>query len=184
MIEHHTITISKTRSKSIDSFSQNHEKHVSGHGRFTEADFSRTHGPIPFRSRMGVLDGCIEALPKVGWPALPRSPEPKANRLRQTGERVQWPGQGDLGWDSGMDMFSIMLMAITIAWDDARKKMSKLRPKNEPALDSSSREVNSRVEALRFDRRAGALALHFCGFSNRCARSFFLHFNCFFFTLL
>ena len=70
-------------------------------------------------------------------------------------------------------MFSIMLMAITIAWDDAGKKVSKRRPENEPALDSSSREVNSRVEALRFDRRAGALALHFCGFSNRCARSFF-----------
>ena len=98
-IEHHTITISKTRSKSIQSFSQNHEKHVSGHGRFAEADFSRSHGPIPFRSRMGVLDGCIEALPKVGWPALPLSPAPKANGLRQTGERVQWPGQGDLGWD-------------------------------------------------------------------------------------
>ena len=79
---------------------------------------------------------------------------------------MQWPGQGDLGWDSGMDMFSIMLMAITIAWDDAGKKMSKRRPENEAALDSSSREVNSRVEALRFDRRAGALALHFCGFSN------------------
>mgnify|MGYP003338264023 FL=1 len=130
------ITISKTRSKLIQSFSQNHEKHVSGHGRFAEADFSQTHGPIPFRSRMGVLDGCIEALPKVGWPALPLSPAPKANGLRQTGERVQWPGQGDLGWDLGMDMFSIMLMAITIAWDDAGKKMSKRRPENEPALDS------------------------------------------------
>ena len=97
----------------------------------------------------------------------------KANGLRQTGERVQWPGQGDLGWDLRMVMFSIILVAITIALDDAGKKVSKRRPENEPALDSSSREVNSRVEALRFDRRAGALALHFCGFSNRCARSFF-----------
>ena len=86
---------------------------------------------------------------------------------------VPWPGQGDLGWDLRLMVFSIMLVAITIAWDDAGKKMSKRRPENEPALDSSSREVNSRVEALRFDRRAGALALHFCGFSNRCARSFF-----------
>ena len=72
-----------------------------------------------------------------------------------------------------MVMFSIILVAITIALDDAGKKVSKRRPENEPALDSSSREVNSRVEALRFDRRAGALALHFCGFSNRYARSFF-----------
>ena len=75
-----------------------------------------------------------------------------------------------------MVMFSIILVAITIALDDAGKKVSKRRPENEPALDSSSREVNSRVEALRFDRRAGALALHFCGFSNRCARSFFQQF--------
>ena len=66
-----------------------------------------------------------------------------------------------------------MLVAITIAWDDAVKKMSKRRPEKAPALNSSSREVDSWVEALRFDRRAGALALHFCGFSNRCARSFF-----------
>ena len=67
----------------------------------------------------------------------------------------------------------MILVAITIALDDVDKRLSKLRPENPPALDSSSREVNSRVEALRFDRRAGALALHFCGFSNRCARSFF-----------
>ena len=86
---------------------------------------------------------------------------------------MQWPGQGDLGWDLGMDIFSMILVAITIALDDVDKRLSKLRPENPPALDSSSREVNSRVEALRFDRRAGALALHFCGFSNRCARSFF-----------
>jgi len=66
-----------------------------------------------------------------------------------------------------------MLVAITIAWDDAGKKVSKLRPEKAPALDSSSREVDSRVEALRFDRRAGALALHLCGFSNLCARSLF-----------
>ena len=97
----------------------------------------------------------------------------KANGLRQTGERVQWPGQGDLGWDLRMVMFSIILVAITIALDDAGKKPSKRRPENGPALDSSSREVNSRVEALRFDRRAGALALHFCGFSNRCSPFFF-----------
>ena len=50
-----------------------------------------------------------------------------------------------------------MLMAITIAWDDAGKKLSKRRPETPQALDSSSREVDSRVEALRFDRRAGAL---------------------------
>ena len=86
---------------------------------------------------------------------------------------MQWPGQGDLGWDLGMFMFSMMLVAIAIALDDAKKKLSKRRPENPPALDSSSREVNSRVEALRFDRRAGALALHLCGFSNRCARSLF-----------
>ena len=78
---------------------------------------------------------------------------------------VPWPGQGDLGWDSRIVVFSIMLVAITIAWDDAGKKVSKLRPEKAPALDSSSREVNSRVEALRFDRRAGALGLHLCGFS-------------------
>ena len=72
-----------------------------------------------------------------------------------------------------MDIFSMILVAITIALDDVDKRLSKLRPENPPALDSSSREVNSRVEALRFDRRAGALALHFCGFSNRCASSFF-----------
>ena len=62
-------------------------------------------------------------------------------------------------------MFSIMLVAITIALDDEETKLSKRRPENPPALDSSSREVNSWVEALRFDRRAGALALHLCGFS-------------------
>ena len=87
-----------------------------------------------------------------------------------------------------MVMFSIILVAITIALDDAGKKVSKRRPENSPALDSSSREVNSRVEALRFDRRAGALALHFCGFSNRCARSLFFFavrfFNCFLPTFL
>ena len=86
---------------------------------------------------------------------------------------MQWPGEGDLGWDLGMDIFSMILVAITIALDDVDKRLSKLRPENPPALDSSSREVDSRVEALRFDLRAGALALHFCGFSNRCARSFF-----------
>ena len=114
-------------------------------------------------------------------------PGPVSRGERQTGcvKRQIWCcGQGDLVWDLRMVMFSIILVAITIALDDAGKKVSKRRPENEPALDSSSREVNSRVEALRFDRRAGALALHFCGFSNRYARSFFLHFNCFFFTLL
>ena len=114
---------------------------------------------------MGVLDGCIEALPKVGWPALPRSPWPKANGLRQTGERVQWPGQGDLGWNLRTDVFSMILVAITIALDDEEKKLSKRRPEKPPALNSSSREVDSWVEALRFDRRAGALGLHLCGFS-------------------
>ena len=64
-----------------------------------------------------------------------------------------------------------MLVAITIALDDVEKMLSKRRPEKAQALDSSSREVDSRVEALHFDRRAGALALHFCGFSNRCARS-------------
>ena len=161
MIEHRTITISKTKSKSIHSFSQNRLKHVSGHGRFAEADLSRTHRPIPFRSRLAMLDGCIEALPKGRWPALPRSPAPKANGLRQTGERVQWPGQGDLGWNLRTNMFSMILVAITIALDDEEKQLSKRRPENAPALDSSSCEVDSRVEALRFDRRAGALALHF-----------------------
>ena len=73
-----------------------------------------------------------------------------------------------------MDMFSIILVAIAIALDDVEKMLSKRRPENPPALDSSSREVDSRVEALRFDRHAGALALHFCGFSNRCARSSFV----------
>ena len=101
---------------------------------------------------------------------------------------MQWPGQGDLGWDLGMEVFSIMLVAITIALDDVDKRLSKLRPENPPALDSSSREVDSRVEALRFDLRAGALALHFCGFSNRCARSLFFfalgHFRSFLLTLL
>ena len=58
-----------------------------------------------------------------------------------------------------------MLVAITIAWDDAGKKLSKRRPEKPPALNSSSREVDSRVEGLRFDRRAGALGLHLCGFS-------------------
>ena len=56
-------------------------------------------------------------------------------------------------------------------WYDAEKKLSKRRPENPPALDSSSREVNSRVEALRFDRRAGGLALHLSGFSNHRRRS-------------
>ena len=85
---------------------------------------------------------------------------------------MQWPGQGDLGWDLGINIFSMILVAITIALDDVEKMLSKLRPEKAPALDSSSREVDSWVEALRFDLRAGALALHFCGFSNRCARSF------------
>ena len=53
-----------------------------------------------------------------------------------------------------MDMFSIILVAITIALDDVEKKLSKRRPENPPALDSSSREVDSRVEALCFDRCA------------------------------
>ena len=109
-------------------------------------------------------------IPKGRWPALPRSPVPKANGLRQTGKRVQWPGQGDLGWDLRMDMFSMILVAITIALDDVEKMLSKRRPEKAPALDSSSLEVDSRVEALRFDRRAGALALHFCGFSNRSSQ--------------
>lgn len=78
---------------------------------------------------------------------------------------VLWPSQGDLGWDSRIVVFVIMLVAITIALDDVDKRLSKRRPENPPALDSSSREVDSRVEALRFDRRAGALALHLCGFS-------------------
>ena len=78
---------------------------------------------------------------------------------------VLWPSQGDLGWDSRIVVFSIMLVAITIAWDDAVKKMSKRRPEKAPALNSSSREVDSWVEALRFDRRAGALGLHLSGFS-------------------
>ena len=60
---------------------------------------------------------------------------------------MQWPGQGDLGWDLRMDMFSIVLVAITIALDDVEKKLSKRRPENPPALDSSSHEVNYRVEA-------------------------------------
>ena len=65
---------------------------------------------------------------------------------------MQWPGQGDLGWDLGINiLFSMILVAITIALDDVDKRLSKLRPENPPALDSSSREVNSRVEALRFD---------------------------------
>ena len=174
MIEHRTITISKTKSKSIDSFSQNPQKHVSGHDRFAEADFSRPHPCFPLRSRLRGHLGCLEALPKGRWPALPLSPLPKANGLRQTGERVQWPGQGDLGWDLGMVVFSMILVAITIALDDVEKKLSKRRPEKAPALDSSSREVDSRVEALRFDRRAGALALHLCGFSNRRRRSLFV----------
>ena len=78
---------------------------------------------------------------------------------------VPWPGQGDLGWDSRIVVFSIMLVAITIALDDEEKKLSKRRPEKPPALNSSSREVDSWVEALRFDRRAGALGLHLCGFS-------------------
>ena len=82
---------------------------------------------------------------------------------------MQWPGQGDLGWNLRTDIFS-----ITIALDDEEKKLSKRRPEKPPALNSSSREVDSRVEALRFDRRAGALALHFCGFSNRYSPFFFL----------
>ena len=145
MIEHRTITISKTKSKSIHSFSQNRLKHVSGHDRFSEANCSRTHRRIPSRSRLRGHLGCLKALPKGHWPALPRSPWPKANGLRQTGERVQWPGQGDLGWDLGMDIFSMILVAITIALDDVDKRLSKLRPENPPALDSSSREVDSRV---------------------------------------
>ena len=173
MIEHRTITISKTKSKSIHLFSQNRLKHVSGHDRFSEANCSRTHSHIPSRSRLRGHLGCLEALPKGRWPALPRSPWPKANKLCQTGKRMQWPGQGDLGWDLRMNMFSMTLVAIAIALDDDEKKLLKRRPENPPALDSSSREVNSRVEALRFDRRAGALALHFCGFSNRCGCSFF-----------
>ena len=165
MIEHRAITISKTKSKSIHLFSQNRLKHVSGHDRFSEANFSRTHSRVPSRLRLRGHLGCLEALPKGRWPALPLSPLPKANGLRQTGERVQWPGQGDLGWNLRLRMFSIMLVAITIAWDDAGKKLSKRRPEKPPALNSSSREVDSRVEALRFDRRAGALGLHLCGFS-------------------
>ena len=89
----------------------------------------------------------------------------KANGLRQTGERVQWPGQGDLGWNLRTDVFSMILVAIAIALDDEEKKLSKRRPEKPPALNSSSREVDSWVEALRFDRRAGALGLHLCGFS-------------------
>ena len=73
---------------------------------------------------------------------------------------MQWPGQGDLGWDLRMDMFSMMLVAIAIALDDVEKMLSKRRPEKAPALDSSSREVDPRVKALRFDRRAGALGLH------------------------
>ena len=69
---------------------------------------------------------------------------------------MQWPGQGDLGWDLGINIFSMILVAITIALDDVDKRLSKLRPENPPALDSSSREVDSWVEAL---------ALHLCGFS-------------------
>ena len=53
-----------------------------------------------------------------------------------------------------MDMFSIILVAITIALDDVEKKLSKRRPEKPPALNSSSPEVDSRVKALRFDRRA------------------------------
>ena len=64
-----------------------------------------------------------------------------------------------------MNIFSMILVAITIALDDVDKRLSKRRPENPPALDSSSREVDSRVKALRFDRRAGALGLHLCGFS-------------------
>ena len=78
---------------------------------------------------------------------------------------VPWPSQGDSGWDSRIVVFSIMLVAITIALDDVETKLSKRRPENAPALDSSSREVDSWVEVLRFVRRAGALALHLCGFS-------------------
>ena len=58
-----------------------------------------------------------------------------------------------------MDIFSMILVAITIALDDEEKKLSKRRPEKPPALNSSSREVDSRVKALRFDRRAGALGL-------------------------
>jgi len=92
---------------------------------------------------------------------------------------VLWPSQGDLGWDSRVVVFSIMLVAITIALD-VETKLSKRRPKNSPALDSSSREVDSWVEALRFDRRAGALALHLCGFSKPLCPFFFLAENQFF----
>ena len=88
-----------------------------------------------------------------------------ANMVMTLLREVLWPGQGDLGWDSRIVVFSIMLVAITIALDDVETKLSKRRPDNPPALDSSSREVDSWVEALRFDRRAGALALHLCGFS-------------------
>ena len=73
-----------------------------------------------------------------------------------------------------MDMFSIILVAITIALDDVEKKLSKRRPEKPPALNSSSREVDSRVEALRFDRRAGALGLHLCGFSAKPLWPFFV----------
>ena len=93
---------------------------------------------------------------------------------------VPWPGQGDLGWDSRIVVFSIMLVAITIALDDVETKLSKRRPENAPALDSSSREVDSWVEALRFDRCAGALALHLCGFSKPLWPFFFLAENQFF----
>ena len=87
---------------------------------------------------------------------------------------VLWPGQGDLGWDARIVVFAMMLVAIAIALDDVDKRLSKLRPENPPALDSSSREVDSRVEALRFDRRAGALGLHLCGFSKPMWPFFFV----------
>ena len=59
----------------------------------------------------------------------------KANGLRQTGERVQWPGQGDLGWNLRTDVFSMILVAITIALDDEEKKRAK-KAKVEARLDA------------------------------------------------
>ena len=47
-----------------------------------------------------------------------------------------------------MEVFSIMLVAITIALDDEEKKLSKRRPEKPPALNSSNREVDSRVEEI------------------------------------
>ena len=64
-------------------------------------------------------------------------------------------------------------MVITIALDDVETKLSKRIPENAPPLDISSCEVDYWVEALRFDRRAGALALHLCGFSKPLWQFFF-----------